>query len=41
MVGINPPREAEALAAWRRLVEIAPDSFEAQQAGALIGAYEQ
>ena len=41
MVGVNPPREAEALAAWRHLVELAPDSFEAQQASALIGAYEQ
>lgn len=39
MVGLNPPREAEAIAAWRRLAEVAPDSFEARRAQDLIASY--
>lgn len=39
MVGLNPPREADAIAAWRRLAEVAPDSFEAQRAQDLLASY--
>lgn len=39
MVGLNPPRDAEAIAAWRRLAEVAPNSFEAQRAQDLLASY--
>jgi curved DNA-binding protein CbpA len=39
MTALNPPREAEALAAWRRITEVAPGSLEAQRAEDLIASY--
>ncbi len=41
LVGLNPPREREAVEAWRHLVAVAPQSFEAQRARELIAAYGQ
>ena len=39
MVGLDPPRRAEAVEAWRRLVEIAPETFEGQRARDLLASY--
>ena len=39
MVGIDPPRTADAVRAWRRLTEVAPESFEAQRAKDLLTSY--
>jgi tetratricopeptide (TPR) repeat protein len=39
MAGLNPPREAQAIEAWRRIIEVAPDSVEAQRAQDLIASY--
>ncbi len=39
--GLNPPRDAEAVAAWRRLIAVAPQSPEAARARDLVGAYGQ
>jgi tetratricopeptide (TPR) repeat protein len=36
----EPPRPEEALAQWRRVVELAPESVEAREAGELIRLYE-
>ena len=40
LAGLNPPRESEALDAWRHLVTVAPQSPQAQRARDLLGAYE-
>jgi curved DNA-binding protein CbpA len=39
--GLNPPRDAEAVAAWRHLIAVAPQSSEAARARDLVGAYGQ
>jgi tetratricopeptide (TPR) repeat protein len=39
MAGLNPPRRAEAVEAWRRLVEVAPETSEGQRAKDLLASY--
>ncbi len=38
---LNPPRTEEALVLWRKVIEVAPQSTEAQRAQALLQSYGQ
>lgn len=41
LAGLDPPRTAEAVAVWRRVLAVAPQSREAQSAQTLIESYGQ